>query len=78
MYFISRWSLIYAFEDANGIKIPYDFGARHEGDLSEFCTNADKEKKILDWEAKRNQTDKCRDIWNWQKNKPYEYCGKDI
>ena len=65
--------IVNAFEDANEMKIKYEFGARREGDLPEFWANADKAKKILYWEAKRNLTDMCRDTWNWQKNNPYGY-----
>lgn len=65
--------IVNAFEDANGIKIPYEFGSRREGDLPEFWANADKAKEILGWEAKRNLADMCRDTWNWQKNNPNGY-----
>ena len=60
--------IVNAFENVNEMKITYEFGARREGDLSEFWANADKAKEILDWEAKRNLADMCRDTWNWQKN----------
>ena len=65
--------IVNAFEDANGIKVPYEFGSRREGDLPEFWANADKAKELLGWEAKRTLTDMCRDTWNWQKNNPQGY-----
>ena len=65
--------IVNAFEDANEMKITYEFGARREGDLPEFWANADKAKEILDWKAKRNLTDMCRDTWKWQKNNPDGY-----
>lgn len=65
--------IVNAFEDANEIKITYEFGARREGDLPENWANADKAKKILGWKAKRNLADMCRDTWNWQKNNPSGY-----
>lgn len=65
--------IVNAFEDANEMKIPYEFGARREGDLPEFWANADKAKEILGWEAKRTLNDMCRDTWNWQKNNPNGY-----
>ena len=65
--------IVNAFENANEMKITYEFGARREGDLPEFWANADKAKEILDWKAKRNLTDMCRDTWKWQKNNPDGY-----
>ena len=65
--------IVNAFEDANEMKISYEFGDRREGDLPEFWANADKAKNILDWEAKRNLNDMCRDTWNWQKKNPNGY-----
>ena len=62
--------IVNAFEEANGIKIAYEFGNRRDGDLSECWANADKAKRILGWETKRTLTDMCRDTWNWQKNNP--------
>ncbi|MEG0586197.1 MAG: UDP-glucose 4-epimerase, partial [Christensenellaceae bacterium] len=34
---------------------------------------ADKAKKELGFEAKRDIFDMCRDSWNWQKNNPQGY-----
>ena len=65
--------IVNAFENANEMKITYEFEARREGDLPEFWANADKAKEILDWKAKRNLTDMCRDTWNWQNNNPNGY-----
>ena len=65
--------IVNAFENANEMKITYEFEARREGDLPEFWANADKAKEILDWKAKRNLTDMCRDTWKWQKNNPDGY-----
>ncbi|MDO4394315.1 MAG: UDP-glucose 4-epimerase GalE [Bacillota bacterium] len=65
--------IVNAFQEANDIKIKYEFGPRREGDLPEFWANADKAKEILGWEAKRGIVDMCRDTWNWQKNNPNGY-----
>lgn len=65
--------IVNAFQEANDIKIKYEFGPRREGDLPEFWANADKAKEILGWEAKRGIVDMCRDTWNWQKNNPKGY-----
>ena len=65
--------IVNAFEDANGIKIAYEFGSRRQGDLPECWANAEKAKEILGWEAERNLVDMCRDTWNWQSNNPNGY-----
>jgi len=65
--------IVHAFENSNGVAIPYKIGERRDGDLPEFWADADKAKNILGWEAKRNLEDMCRDSWNWQRNNPNGY-----
>lgn len=65
--------IVGAFEKANGIEIPYKFGARREGDLPEFWANADKARRVLGWEAGRSLENMCRDSWNWQRKNPEGY-----
>ena len=65
--------IVHAFENSNGLTIPYEIGARRDGDLPEFWADADKARKMLGWEAKRTLEDMCRDSWNWQKNNPNGY-----
>lgn len=65
--------IVRAFEKSNGIAVPYEIGARRDGDLPEFWANADKAKTILGWEAKRSLEDMCRNSWNWQKKNPNGY-----
>ena len=65
--------LVNAFEEANGIKVKYEIGARRDGDLAECWADAKKAEKILGWKAKKTLVDMCRDTWNWQKNNPNGY-----
>ena len=65
--------IVRAFEKSNGIAVPYEIGARRDGDLPEFWANADKAKTILGWEDKRSLEDMCRDSWSWQKKNPNGY-----
>lgn len=65
--------LVHAFEKANHIKVNYKIGPRREGDLAICYANADKAKKLLNWQASRNLEDMCRDTWNWQKQNPNGY-----
>ena len=61
--------IVKAFQDANALKIPYEFGPRRPGDLAECWADAAKAERILGWKAEKNLTDMCQDTWNWQKNK---------
>ena len=65
--------IVHAFEDATGVAIKHEFGARRAGDLPEFWANADKASKVLSWKAKRDLTAMCRDTWNWQSKNPQGY-----
>ena len=58
--------IVKAFQDANALKIPYEFGPRRPGDLAECWADAAKAERILGWKAEKNLTDMCRDTWNWQ------------
>ncbi len=65
--------IVHAFEKANDLKLNYQIGPRREGDLAIVYANADKAKKLLNWQASRNLEDMCRDTWNWQKQNPNGY-----
>lgn len=65
--------IVYTFEEANNIKVPYEIGPRRAGDLPAVVANVDKAKVMLGWTAKRNLKDMCQDSWNWQKNNPNGY-----
>ena len=65
--------IVHAFEEANNLKVAYEFGARREGDLPEFWADSNKAKNVLGWNAKRTLVDMCRDTWNWQNNNPQGY-----
>lgn len=62
--------IIQAFEQATGQKIPYEIGARRDGDLAEFWANAEKAEKVFGWKARRSLEDMCRDTWRWQEMNP--------
>ena len=65
--------MVKAFEEANGIKVPYRIGPRRPGDLATVYSNPEKAEKVLGWKAKRTLVDMCRDLWTWQKNNPNGY-----
>lgn len=65
---ISVLELVNAFEKINNIKIPYKIVARREGDIAECYADASKAEKELDWKAKKDINDMCKDAWRFEKN----------
>ena len=62
--------MVKAFETANGIPVPYEIAPRRPGDLATCYADPAKSKEVLGWEATKDQTDMCRDTWNWQSKNP--------
>lgn len=62
--------VVKAFEEANGVKVPYVIKPRRPGDIATCYSDPTKAKEVLGWEAQYNLVDMCRDSWNWQKNNP--------
>ena len=61
------------FEEASGVKIPYEIQPRRAGDIATCYAEASKAEKELHWKAQRGIYEMCRDSWNWQKNNPNGY-----
>ena len=62
--------MVKAFETANGIPVPYVIAPRRPGDLATCYADPAKSREVLGWSAKHDQTDMCRDTWNWQSQNP--------
>ena len=65
--------MVNAFEEANGVKVPYRIAERRPGDIAECYADSAKAKEKLGWTAQFGLVDMCRDTWNWQKNNPNGY-----
>ena len=65
--------MVKAFETANNIKVPYEICPRRPGDLATCYADPTKSREVLGWQAKHDQTDMCRDTWNWQSKNPNGY-----
>jgi len=59
--------LMKAFEEENGIKVPYEIVDRRPGDFATCYADASKAERELGWIAKRNLVDMCRDAWRFEK-----------
>lgn len=61
------------FEEASGVKIPYEILPRRAGDIATNYADASKAFRELGWKAEYTLKDMCADSWNWQKNNPDGY-----
>ena len=60
--------LVRAFEEANGLKVPYEIVERRAGDIASCYADASKAEQKLGWKASRGIVEMCRDSWNFEKN----------
>lgn len=65
--------MVHAFEEANGIKIPYRIVGRRPGDIATCYADCTKAAKVLGWKAEKTLVDMCCDGWRWQKQNPNGY-----
>ncbi len=65
--------MVHAFEEANGVRVPYEIAPRRAGDLAVCYADPAKSAEVLGWHAEHDLMDMCRDTWNWQKQNPNGY-----
>ncbi|MEA3492642.1 MAG: UDP-glucose 4-epimerase GalE [Campylobacterota bacterium] len=65
--------MVNAFEKVSGRKIPYKIAPRRSGDIAKCFADPSYAKEVLDWEAKRDIEEMCRDNWRWQADNPDGY-----
>lgn len=61
------------FEEATGVKIPYEIKPRRAGDISSNYSDVSKAKEELGWEAENGILEMCADSWRWQSQNPNGY-----
>jgi UDP-glucose 4-epimerase len=64
---VSVLEAIQAFEKVTGEKLPYNIGARREGDVEAIYANLAKATEKLEWTPSRNIDDIMRTAWAWEK-----------
>ncbi len=62
--------VVRAFEEANGVKVPYVIKPRRAGDVAVSYSDPAKAERELGFKAKFDIVDMCRDAWNWQRKNP--------
>jgi len=65
---VSTLQLVRQFEEANGIKIPYEFTARRQGDVEKAWASVEKARTGLGWYAKTPLSGSLRSAYNWELN----------
>ena len=60
--------LIHAFEQANGVAVPYELTARRPGDLAECYADTSKARSEFGFAAKRDIVQMCKDAWNFDQS----------
>lgn len=60
--------LVKAFEEANGVRIPYEIVQRRAGDIACCYADVNKARQQLNWTAKRDITTMCMDAWRFEQN----------
>ncbi|MBR5410995.1 MAG: UDP-glucose 4-epimerase GalE [Clostridia bacterium] len=70
---VSVLELVHAFEEANGITIPYVIAPRRPGDIDTSYADVSKALEVLGWKTEKSTVDACRDTWRWQKMNPDGY-----
>lgn len=65
--------LVKAFENANGVQVPFVIGPRRAGDIATCYSDPSKAERVLGWKAQRGVEDMCRDSWRWQSQNPKGY-----
>ncbi|MBM7571389.1 UDP-glucose 4-epimerase GalE [Aquibacillus albus] len=59
--------LVHAFEEANGVEVPYEIVDRRPGDIASCYADVSKAKEELGWVARRDIVDMCRDAWRFER-----------
>lgn len=62
--------VVKAFQEANGVDVPYVIKPRRAGDIATCYSDPSKAYEELGWRAEFGIVEMCRDAWNWQKKNP--------
>ncbi|MGM0416271.1 MAG: UDP-glucose 4-epimerase GalE [Thermodesulfobacteriota bacterium] len=65
--------VVRAFEQASGEKVPYQVVARRPGDIATCYADPALAHTLLEWEARFDLEQMCRDAWGWQSANPEGY-----
>lgn len=64
-----------AFEEVNGVAVPFEFAPRRSGDVATSYADNTRAVNELGWQAQYDLKDMLADSWHWQKKNPKGYQG---
>ncbi|WP_274631331.1 UDP-glucose 4-epimerase GalE [Arvimicrobium flavum] len=64
--------VVRTFERETGRAIPVAYGKRREGDLAQYYADPARALHLLNWRARRDLGEMCRDAWAWQRGSSTE------
>ena len=70
---VSVLDMVKAFNEANGLNLPYKIVERRPGDIATCYADPTRSEKTLGWKAEKSLQDMVRDSWNWQSKNPMGY-----
>ena len=70
---VSVLDMVKAFNEANGLDLPYKIVDRRPGDIATCYADPSRSEKLLGWKAEKNLQDMVLDSWNWQSKNPMGY-----
>lgn len=59
--------VVKAFENANGVEVPYQICDRREGDITIAYADPSKAEKELGWKSETSLKESLKTVWEWQK-----------
>lgn len=63
---VSTLEVVEGFEKATGVKLPWSYAPRREGDIEKVWGNVDKANKVLGWKADTPLDQVLSSAWKWQ------------
>ena len=63
---VSVLELIRTFEEATGVRVPYQIVGRREGDIEQVWADPTRANHVLGWTARTPLSDTLRNAWKWQ------------
>ncbi|MDR5902786.1 UDP-glucose 4-epimerase GalE [Halomonas icarae] len=67
---VSVLDMVKSFSRVTGVEVPYSFGERRGGDLTECWADASKAAQELGWSAEKGLDEMMADTWRWQSANP--------
>ena len=74
---VSVLDMVKAFNEANGLNLPYKIVERRPGDIATCYADPSRSQLLLGWKAEKSLMDMVRDSWNWQNKNPMGYSSAE-